>query len=244
MMSGNCATGSDLIATSPPNTVMMAITIATIGRSIKIREIILTTALQRNETRIHSDAGPDFLRAFNHDPFTGFQTVVDNPKLVDLLADFNRTNTHLVVVANDGDLITALQLRHGALRYHQRVVLRARDRANAAKLSRTKNVAGIRKHAREPNRARLRIDLPIGEEKPSLFRIRRAVGENQIELQLRDARAGLRVDQISLGEREILLFVEREIDFDRIDCGDCRQRRAVVAVRADQVSDLRGRDAR
>src|ERR1044072_3207731 len=118
MMSGNCATGSDLIATSPPNTVMMAITIATIGRSIKIREIILTTALQRNETRIHSDAGPDLLRAFNHDTLAGFQTVVDDPILVDLLADFNRTNTHLVVVAHDGDLIAALQLRHSTLRHH------------------------------------------------------------------------------------------------------------------------------
>src|SRR5690349_16690255 len=190
MMSGNCATGSDLLATSPPNTVMMAITIATIGRSIKIREIILTTALQRNETRIHSDAGPDFLRAFDHDPFTGFQTVVDNPKLVDLLADFYRTNTYLVVVANDGDLIAALQLRHSALRHHERVVLHARDRPDAAKLSRTKHVAGIGKHAREPNRARLRIDLPIREQKSSLLGIRRAVGEQQIELELRDARAG------------------------------------------------------
>src|SRR5690242_10118650 len=230
MMSGNCATGSDLIATSPPNTVTMAITIATMGRSIKIREIILSTALQRNQTRTHSDAGPDFLRAFNHDPFTGFQTVVDDPILVDLLADFNRTNTHFVVVANNGDLIAALQLRHGALWHHQRVVFRARDRADAAKLSRTKHVAGIRKHARESNRARLRIDLPIGEEKTSLLRIRRAVGENQVELEIRDACAGLRVDQISLREREIFLFVEREINFDWIDCRNGRQRRAVVAV--------------
>jgi hypothetical protein len=80
---------------------MMAITIATMGRSIKIREIILT-ALQRNETRTHSDAGLDLLRAFNHHAFAGFQTVVDDPHLVDFFADFNWPNTDLVVVANDG----------------------------------------------------------------------------------------------------------------------------------------------
>src|SRR5690242_18727095 len=99
MMSGNCATGSARIATSPPSTVMMAITIATIGRSIKIREII---TLLRDEARIHSDARPDLLHTLYNYTFAGFQAVVNNPELVDLLADFHGTNAHLVVVADDG----------------------------------------------------------------------------------------------------------------------------------------------
>ena len=40
-MSGNWATGSPAIATSPPMTVTMAITIATIGRLMKSFEIIV-----------------------------------------------------------------------------------------------------------------------------------------------------------------------------------------------------------
>ena len=40
-ISGNWATGSPAIATSPPMTVTMAITIATIGRLMKSFEIIV-----------------------------------------------------------------------------------------------------------------------------------------------------------------------------------------------------------
>src|SRR5689334_6132955 len=118
MMSGNCATGSALIATSPPRTVTMAITIATIGRSIKTREII---ALQCHEPRIDRHTRPDLLRSFDHHALAGFQAIVDDPHLVDFLADLDGTNADLVVVADNSDLITALQLRHGALRHHQRV---------------------------------------------------------------------------------------------------------------------------
>src|ERR1043165_10048153 len=77
MMSGNCATGSDRMATNPPKTVMMAMTIATIGRSIKTREII---SLLRDEARIHYDTGPDLLRSFYNHTFAGFQSFVEDPR--------------------------------------------------------------------------------------------------------------------------------------------------------------------
>ena len=38
----------------------------------------------------------------------------------DALADLDRPNAHLVVAVHDGDLVAALQLGDGALRYEQR----------------------------------------------------------------------------------------------------------------------------
>jgi hypothetical protein len=63
------------------------------------------------------------------------------------------------------------------LRNEQRFFFHTRDRAHAPVLPRPQDIPGIRKHARHPDRARLRIHISIREIKLAFLWIRHPVSE-------------------------------------------------------------------
>src|SRR5215510_2470535 len=101
---------------APTMTVSNEITIATIGRLMKNFDT-LASHLRRLSLDDRDDrAFSHFQQAFDDDAFTSLDTGRDDPEVADAVADDDRTDRDLAVVANDCDLMTALQLGHGALR--------------------------------------------------------------------------------------------------------------------------------
>src|SRR5262245_49645015 len=74
--------------------------------------------------------GADFLRPFGDDSFIRLQSVFDHPHRPDAGADLDGSNVYFVVIAHDGDSVTALQLGDRALRDEQRALLHAGYRAD------------------------------------------------------------------------------------------------------------------
>src|ERR1700752_807498 len=115
-MSGNWATGSPPIAIRPPITVMIAMTIATMGRSIKNFEItahLFIDSLCRLvrfciRSRHHRYALANLLQTFNHYALTWFDAVFNDPLRADAFADFYRANVNFVTTVDNCDLISAL----------------------------------------------------------------------------------------------------------------------------------------
>src|SRR5882672_5017371 len=109
-MSGNCASGSPRMETTPTITVMMAMTIATIGRSTKNLATrsapVLCEGPGRDDTALSDGRG----RA-DDDFLAGFDAVLDDLQVADAIPDGDRSHDHLVVHAEHSDLITALKIR-------------------------------------------------------------------------------------------------------------------------------------
>src|ERR1700681_2031736 len=133
-ISGNCARGRPRIETRATTTVMIAMTIATIGRSMKNLTTGLTLGLPerlRRDDRSRSDSG---WRADNH-LLTGLQAGFDDLKISDAIGNRDRANGDLIARAKDLDLIAALKVGDGALGNDQRMVFDAGDSAHAPVLS-------------------------------------------------------------------------------------------------------------
>src|SRR3954452_25314123 len=229
-MSGNWATGNPAIATSPPMTVTMAITIATIGRLMKSFEIIVFSSPQARQSlvclcvrlRVYYRSRLDLLCSFHDNELAGFQSIFDNPLCPAALANFDRAHFNLVSAAYYGDLITALQFTDGALWNKQSVALRRRYRTDATELSRPQHVSRIKEYSSHADCACLWINLAVRKEEASLFRIGASIGEDQFELDLDNAGAAPRFNEIALGKVKVLLLAESEIDFYRINGSNSR----------------------
>src|SRR5258705_11977747 len=77
-ISGNCASGNPIMAMRPPRMVMIAITIATIGRLMKKFEIIYTRAeVLLKRLRVDDHAGAYFFRPLDDKCFSRFHSLLD-----------------------------------------------------------------------------------------------------------------------------------------------------------------------
>src|SRR2546430_367154 len=161
MIDGYCATGRLRIASRPAGTVMIEMTIATMGRPVKKPATVLT--LRRGLERHGRDrrAVSHFLHAFGHDLLVGRQAVLDHPHHADAGSDLDRPDRHLVVLAHDGDLVAPLQLGDRALRHQQRALRHPESRAHPSELPRSQDVPRVRERRRDPDRTGRRIDLAI-----------------------------------------------------------------------------------
>src|SRR5271155_3690360 len=100
-MSGNWAIGSARMATRPPRTVIMAMTIATMGRRVKNRDMGSVGFRGRREwLGVHRRAGGR-ASAFHDDARAGLHPLVDDPAAADSVADLDRLRADLVVGADD-----------------------------------------------------------------------------------------------------------------------------------------------
>src|SRR6185369_9023410 len=105
-MSGNWATGSPDIATKPPITVTIAITIATTGRLMNSLEII--SVFLRRRFRVDGYTRPDSLDALDDHCFSRLQSLFDNPHRAALLTYFDCTRLDRIVVSDHSDLVSTL----------------------------------------------------------------------------------------------------------------------------------------
>src|SRR4029077_850780 len=148
-MSGNCASGSPRMETTPTITVMMAMTIATIGRSTK--NLAPRSALGLCEGPGRDGAAlPDGRRRADDDLLAGLDAVLDDLQVADAIPDRDRSHDHLVVQAEHLYLITALEIGDRPLRNDERAAAAIGDGPHAPVLTRPKDVAWIRECRHEP----------------------------------------------------------------------------------------------
>src|SRR5712692_11139357 len=116
-MLGNCATGSESTVMHPTITMRMEITMATMGRLMKNFDMGLPIlCLRAKRLGVYSRARAYFLNAFGDDSFAGIQPFGNNPLGANAITDRDRSNAHFVVGSYNGNLVTALEFRHCALR--------------------------------------------------------------------------------------------------------------------------------
>src|SRR6266446_1052686 len=152
-MSGNCATGSPPSATRPAMTVTMAMTIATIGRPMKNRDMPLFPRGRRGRRRrgfrgrlrVDDDARLDLLDSLDDDPLSGGEALLDDPETADAIPGRDRPDLNLVARTDDGDLEEALQLGHRPLRNEDRARFDVRGRAHFRVLAGAEQVFRVRK---------------------------------------------------------------------------------------------------
>src|SRR5690242_2693492 len=118
MISGNCAIGSACMATRPPSTVMIAITMATMGRRTKKRDTLASLRLGRE--RSCSDRRAILRRRpLDDDAVPRLESAFHDPAAADSLPDFDRSSRNPVVGVDEANLMRALQLGYCTLRHEQ-----------------------------------------------------------------------------------------------------------------------------
>src|SRR5580700_5968177 len=127
---GNCAIGSPDKVTKPTMTMMIEITMATMGRLMKNFDMRLVLFLCGHRfgghlngcvCRIYQRSLAHLLDALKHHTLARLQTLLDDPQAAHAIAHSHRLNVDLAVCVHDRDLIAALQFRHGALRHQNGV---------------------------------------------------------------------------------------------------------------------------
>ena len=186
-MLGNCEVGRLSIATTPTMTMMIDITMATMGRLIKnfdmvylpslpaygfsaafrcvarcgarAARLVTVRLLRRVGMRMDGNAVHQLAVAFDHHLVARLESAGDHPVRADLRSYLHRLDMHLVVAVDDGHLIGALQLRDCALRHEKSVMLDLGLRAYLAVLARTQQVLRVGKGCRHPDGAGRRGSL-------------------------------------------------------------------------------------
>src|ERR1700685_2936718 len=103
-MLGNCATGKVRMVSEPTSTNTMEITMATMGRLMKNFDIgLLPLRLGDKWLGVHLHARTDFLYALGNHAFASLQPFRNNPVGADAVADFDRSDTHFVLVVDYRD---------------------------------------------------------------------------------------------------------------------------------------------
>src|SRR5271169_1287893 len=123
-MLGNCATGRLSMVIAPTSTMRIAITIATMGRLMKNFDMGLPILCLRDKgLGVHMRALAYFLNAFGDDSIAWIQPFRNDPLGADAVADRDGSNANFVVAPHNGNLVTALELCHRALRDKERALL-------------------------------------------------------------------------------------------------------------------------
>src|SRR5215218_82247 len=102
-IAGNWATGRPSSATIPPRTVTIAMTMATIGRRMKKRD--MSVVLRR--LRVHRGPVAHRRRVDDH-PLARLQAFFDDPPIGDARTELDGANGDLVVAVGDPQLEAAL----------------------------------------------------------------------------------------------------------------------------------------
>src|SRR3982751_3229239 len=155
-MSGYGPIGSPAMATSPSRTVRIAITIATIGRSMKKRAMVLPPSRRRRHGGggrlgllrgglLRADGGTrlHLREPIDHDAVPGLQPRVDLPQLPHPYAGLDGPDLDLVVAPHDRHLEAPLELVDGPLRHQDRPLLDLGHGADFCVLPRPQEVPGI-----------------------------------------------------------------------------------------------------
>src|SRR5579859_2085073 len=127
-------------------TVRIAITMATMGRLMKNRDMALFP-LER--LRVDDRPRSNLLQSLDNHAFARFYAVADDPLFSDCVAQSGHSNRDSVGAIHHGDLVSALQVVDCLLRYQQSSARHLRGGPHSTVLSRPQAVAGIRKQTRK-----------------------------------------------------------------------------------------------
>src|SRR5262245_12907073 len=214
---GNSETGRARMVIAPTMTVSSEMTTATIGRLMKNLDTLASRVRRLAVDDLDDGTVSHLQQALDDDAFTGFQTRRHDPEIANALADHHLPDRDDVVAADDCDLMTALQLGHGALRNQHRFRNGRDGEADAPVASGTQQVVRVRKDPRDPDGSGCGVDFSIGERnRPRAF-----VDASIREHQLKRHPPALLVEALLGGkppmEIDEHLFGHGEVGLDRID---------------------------
>src|SRR5271165_7404061 len=100
-MLGNCATGNPSMVMAPTITIMIEMTMATIGRLMKNFDICSPfLGFCRKWLGIHLRARAHFLQALGDYAFAGLQSFSNNPLCTHPITHFDRSNVHFILLVH------------------------------------------------------------------------------------------------------------------------------------------------
>src|SRR6267142_1054629 len=159
---------------------------------------------------------PDLLQPFDHNLLTPPEAIVNHTHRPDRLAGLHRAYADFMIAADNRHLIASLHLRNGALRYQQRSVFYFGFDTHTSILARTQNAARIGKSGNDANRARARIDLPVGQQDFSFLSVDTAVSQDQFERFSEETAGVFGGNSIALLHEYILVFADRDKSLDGV----------------------------
>jgi hypothetical protein len=255
-MFGNWAVGSPDMATRPTMVIRIEMTMATIGRLMKNLDMaaypllagaaaarrVFRRAWRRclgdEGLRIDGHTRAHLLGTLGDHLLARLQPLADDPVAADALANRHRPDVDLVVGADHGHQVLALDFGDGPLRHQQRALVDRHRCPYLAVLAGAQQVVGIGEQGCDLEGAGAHIDLPVEHGRLARVRVKRAIHQEQLK---RDMLRLLARSESRVGNLEILALADVEIDLDRIDGRHGGQfgRHA----RTQQVADLRLGDA-
>src|SRR6266853_1873907 len=231
-ISGYCATGNTWKATSPASVMMIAMTDAKIGRSMKNRDMAALLCGRsrrglgfRRSLRTHHGARPNLEQVVEYDPVAGVESGEDHPIAADPVAHLDRTGRGLVFLVEREHQKRFLGLDHRGLGHEEHVVAIARRHLDAHELARKQAHARIAKFRAQLLRGEPGVDLGRGKIEPALERVGRAVGECEAHLR------GLDAIEPLVGELREIRPGKAEADPDRVHLIHRREQAAVLPRR-------------
>ena len=163
-------------AATPPSTIRIEMTMATMGRRMKkLRHGYFTAGLDRRWGRgrrarcrrsVAFTVTPSrtFCRPSTTTRSPGCEAALDHPQRPDAVAGRHRPHRRSCRPRHDRDAEGGLQLRDRALRHEDRVLLHLDGGAHPRVLARTDEPLGIRERGLEQQRAGRRVDEAVGED--------------------------------------------------------------------------------
>src|SRR5258708_4621606 len=156
------------MATSPRRTVRIEMTMATTGRLMKKRAMSLL--VPRGGGRRVGAAGGRFgsddrgtrlhaRESFHDHAISRLQSRVDDPESAGSFTGYDLADVGLAIRANDGDLVSPLQLVDGSLRDEDGVFLHLDDCPHFRVLTGSQHIAGVREQPDGRDRAGFDVDL-------------------------------------------------------------------------------------
>ena len=183
------------------------------------------------------------LQPFDDDPVAGLQALLDDDHAPLDRADLDDLDRHLVVGADDGDLVASLQLADRPLRNEDCSLPEVDGDTDLGVLAGPQQVFRIRERSRELDRAGLHVHLAADEERLPAMRENRAVRENELEvphLEIPAALQRLLDGAVLVDPVQILLLAGIEVHLDGIDLRDRGHDDLVIY----EIADLRDGDSR
>src|SRR5262249_27825035 len=186
-MLGYSEIGRDSIDTIPTSVMRIAMTMATIGRLMKKRDIARSSLPGRGRGRgplrgladvwlgVHLHAAANLLQALGHHPLTGLDPVGDHPERFVAGTHLDAADVDRVVGPDGRQLIAPLDLLPGALRDDERALQALGHHLHACELSRAQEIVRIVEQGLDLNGAGLRLDLPVVRRRLPLARVQIAV---------------------------------------------------------------------
>ena len=186
---------------------------------------------RRGRLGLHLHPGPDFLEALDDHALSALQPARHDDEVSDALVQGHAPERDLVSLVHHQNGLLALGLLDGALRDEDGVLALLDHGAHSPELPRPQELLGIGEQRLEDDRAGLGVDGPVERGHPTLVRVERAVGQDQLELHWL---AGGRAARGAPGEPEVVHLAHGRGDLDRIDGGHGGEQRRLTP--ADEVA--------